>query len=346
MSMSLGCRIIIPATEWLSLLGAYLEGTPFRTDPVLRGESTQDGILTGSPFRTQAILHGGGTLTGTGFATNAELSATMEPSAWLTGTPFRTTPVLTGDTPHAATLTGTGFATEAALYGGGVLTGAGFRSALEAIVDSAAFGTLTGGTFTTTPLLSGYGNEVGILTGTGFVSELQTVVDIDGEIAVTGFPSLIGSPFQTLPILRGSVIVTPGAAFVMNTRTTEVTRYTDFDFRHIVRIGANYYGVKADGFYLLGDYPVTPCYIDTKETDFGVYQSKNLNAVYLNSDTSTMITEYADGVRVAKVPSAHKGRKTKLAKGATARYWKLRIENITRVEGMELLVHTKQRRVG
>jgi hypothetical protein len=138
-------------------------------------------------------------------------------------------------------------------------------------------------------------------------------------------------------------------AYVLNIRTNEVTKYSNMNFMHIVSIGDKYYGVKADGLYLLEGSDDNGTAINgtiiTKETDFGSFQHKRLQYIYLNSDTQTMITAYFDGVQGIPRLSGNAGRKVKLSLGNRGRYWKLKIENIIKIEGVEMIPMKIQRRI-
>lgn len=138
-------------------------------------------------------------------------------------------------------------------------------------------------------------------------------------------------------------------AFVMNTHTSESTRYTNQLWTHIIHVGKKAYGVTAAGLFLLEGATDNGTAINgtatTKETDFGAYQSKRVPYVYLNSDTVTTITPIVDGVTKATQTSSFGGRKTHLARGNAGRYWRFKIDGIVKLEGAEFLPETLQRRI-
>jgi hypothetical protein len=138
-------------------------------------------------------------------------------------------------------------------------------------------------------------------------------------------------------------------AYVLNVHTGESTRYTNQPFMHIIHLGGKAYGVKSDGLYLLEGTTDSGTAISgvltTKDTDFGSFQSKRLEMVYLNSDTATTITPYYDGIATPVVTSGFGGRRTKMAKGANGRYIQLKIADIVKLQGAELLPQELQRRV-
>jgi hypothetical protein len=135
----------------------------------------------------------------------------------------------------------------------------------------------------------------------------------------------------------------------MNVHTQESTKYTAFNFLHIINIGGKPYGVKSDGLYLLEGTTDNGAAINgtvtTKETDFGTFQSKHAPTVYLNSDTTTTITPIVDSVTYPAYSSTFGGRKTVIARGIAGRYWRFKIDGIQQLEGVEFLPETRQKRV-
>lgn len=205
-------------------------------------------------------------------------------------------------------------------------------------------------------------------TGTGIVSgQAASLPFFTLGLAATGTKVITGSaniPFISFGLsyatvnvagpsftitASGSTVVNNAVAYVMNVHTQESTKYSNFGFMHIVQIGGKPYGVKADGLYLLeGANDVATAIngtLTTKETDFGDFKAKMVPKVYLNTDSSTNITPYTDGVAGPTYPGSFSGRKTTLGRGLEARYWKFKISNIQQLEGLEFITESKQRRV-
>ncbi len=138
-------------------------------------------------------------------------------------------------------------------------------------------------------------------------------------------------------------------AYVMNIDTNESWKYSNYTFMHIIHIGGKPYGVKSDGLYLLegatDNGTAINATITTKETDFGTYNKKRLGNVYANSDTDLNITPYYDGTAAGTYHSINSGRKTKMPLGVNGRYIKLKIDNIQKLEGIEILTNVLQKRV-
>jgi hypothetical protein len=147
-----------------------------------------------------------------------------------------------------------------------------------------------------------------------------------------------------------SQAITMAVAYVMNVHTTESTQYSNYPFLHIVHIGGKPYGVKADGLYLLegatDNGTAISGSVTTKETDFGSFNSKHVNEIYLNSDTATTMTPTVDGALIAaSYASSFGGRRIAVARGLEGRYWKFRIDGIKRLEGLEISPLIRQRKV-
>jgi hypothetical protein len=150
---------------------------------------------------------------------------------------------------------------------------------------------------------------------------------------------------------NGLIAAANSVSYVMNVVTQESTRWTNQNFQHIICIGQKNYGVTETGLFEINET------IDTdngvaingtilgKTTDFGVFQSKNVPAVYLDSDTDTTITAFVDDVQKGTYPSSFKGRKCQLGLGNQGRYYQLKIEHVVALNGLEVLVNEKQRRV-
>jgi len=203
----------------------------------------------------------------------------------------------------------------------------------------------------------GSGSETGHAT----IDFVSWSISGTGTFAETASASIVFSAFQSsvvyanIPFVSfaangvGSTAINNTVAYVLNIATEESTRYTNYDFMHIITIGGKHYGVKSDGLYLLeGDTDNGSAIngsITTKDSDHGAYASKRMAYVYMNSDSSTTITPFVDGVEKPKHASSFGGRKTKMARGNKGRYWQLKIENIVTLQGMEILPEATQRRV-
>jgi hypothetical protein len=233
------------------------------------------------------------------------------------------------------------------------VSGGSFRNAL-----SSSFGfDIEGGSFASSITAAIEGPSTFEITGGSFNTIIDIAIQDIGVLAVTGgsfnsellYFSVAGGGFQSSLSASITNTINNSVAYVLNIHTGESTRYTNFPFLHVIAIGGQFYGVKNDGFYLLegadDDGAVINGSITTKETDFGSFHSKRMAYAYLNSDTKTKITPFVDGVQKTHVDSSFGGHKTKMAKGNSGRYWKFKIENIVKLEGLELLPQERQRRI-
>jgi hypothetical protein len=160
---------------------------------------------------------------------------------------------------------------------------------------------------------------------------------------------VIGAWFKVEPLITTEFNAEYAQAYVMNMTNQAVTRYTNYPFIHLAKIGNDYYGFKADGIYkITGSLDVSTDVIGsitTKETDFGVMQSKNVAAVYADTDAKIDVTPIVDGTASIKHSAIFNGRKIKLGRGTTGRYWAFRIDKITELNTLEYLPEQSQRRV-
>jgi hypothetical protein len=180
-------------------------------------------------------------------------------------------------------------------------------------------------------------------------------IDISGS-AELGFISQYlsyASIKLTAPIFTfigtGSETLANTIAYVFNTRTQEVTTYSNYSFLGIIYVNKKPYGVRADGLYLLeGDADITTPIngsITTNASDFNYEVSKNIEQVYLNSDTLVTLTPIVDDVTASPYPSSFGGRRVAIARGLAGRYWQFKIDGVKKLEGLEATCILRQRAV-
>lgn len=212
-----------------------------------------------------------------------------------------------------------------------------------------------------TPTFTAAGTGSPTQNGTAALAFLSWSVASTGTIADSGtatiglpvFTSIWGSaalPFADFAVTAtGSQTVANAVAYVMNINTTESWKYTNQDFLHIIAIGGKFYGVKANGLYLLegstDNGTAINSVIKTKSTDFGSFKSKRVKYFYLNSDTATTVRPIVDEVSQNSHTSSFGGRKCVLALGNQGRYWQFEVSGINKLEGIEVLPIETQRRV-
>lgn len=150
------------------------------------------------------------------------------------------------------------------------------------------------------------------------------------------------APMGRLTAIASAVVEVTYEAYAVNLLPGEgmphqVTRYTNFPFNQIVRFQGNYYGVAADGLYLLGgdtDYdasaPAKPAWsFHTGITDFGSRQVKGARETIVGGRLGPSVTasvsvgEAADQTYSAAIVAGFgaKNYRVKYGKGLNARYW-------------------------
>ena len=314
-----------------------MTGYGFDSITTLAGKPIDSGLV-GYGFATTPQLYQAGLLEGYGFNTVPTLILNPRNESFLVGYGFGTnfTGVWVAGTNGLAQ--GRGFDTQAVLLGGGSLIGRSFASSPVLTASAPITASLVGRSFSTTFAGTATAPEIGKLVGRGFKTDL-------------GFAaSLVGRGFQTLSTITATFGNEIKVAFVMNIANSQVSRYTNYAFNNIVMVGKKYYGVKTDGLYLLEgtDDQGTDIIgsITSKDDDFDDKFSKNIPFVYLGCDDAKIaVTPTVDDVEYPTYVESFDGRKVKMARGIKGRYWRLRIDNIKRLQSMETIQETLDRRV-
>jgi hypothetical protein len=141
-------------------------------------------------------------------------------------------------------------------------------------------------------------------------------------------------------------------AWVTNLALGETTRFLNFDFLHIIRLGGTLYGVKSDGLYALGSATDAGSniagHIKTHPHDFGAFHLKRIPYLYVGSDNTVVVTPAVDGTNVAAYTSDVGAQRTRLNRGSKGRYWAFKIANSSggalKIDGIEPLVEVLSRK--
>lgn len=289
---------------------------------------------------------GGFIFTGQGFSVTPSFGLTPDYNIFFTGQGFSAGLTATLNAIIPISFTGRGYSYSPELLGGFILDGRGFRNGLSSSVVA---------------------SERVSFTGRGYVAGLEASVASIESISFIGrgFAASIyqdgftGRGYKVEPIFSFAPDATYAEAFVMNlvpvtsrnTQNFAVTRYQNFPFYHLAKIGDTYYGINADGFYeLTGEYDevedtLVNGTIHTHSTDYGIFNSKNVPYVYLNGDDDYSVTAFVDDVEQPAFTSGFGGRRAKLARGNKGRYWEFKIEGIKKLQGIEHLPDGLSRRV-
>lgn len=140
---------------------------------------------------------------------------------------------------------------------------------------------------------------------------------------------------------------------------SEMTRYTNFPFTHVVRYKNSYYGANSTGLYLLegttDNGTAIPFEVKTAETDFGKSERKTVESAYLagrigGAETVTLYareeTTHAMNFTTPRNTTPQNHRQ-KFPRGVKARYFALGISGSKEFEldAVELSVGTITRRI-
>ncbi len=295
--------------------------------------------FTGQGYEVIPEFLGGFLFDGSGY--QASLSATLQPDYNInfTGNGYRATLDAHVSVDYDIQFTGRGYRVTPEFLGGFIFNGQGFKASLTAHVETSELISFTGHGYAVNPVMSmtpivaiqftGHGYQVGSLRGIEFN----------------------GRGYAVYPNFDVTINTAYAEAFVMNLLTQEVTRYTNYPFSHLAKIGNDYYGIKADGLYkITGNLDLTDPVTDitsmtTKATDFGEFQIKNVSHLYANADSAFNVTAIVDDVLSVQQAAIFAGRKVKLGQGAKGRYWAFKLDNFSKLQGLEFLPKSRQRRI-
>jgi len=234
-------------------------------------------------------------------------------------------------------------------YGGatGRLTLGSPRVSGFVIQENSIIGSLTLGS----PRISGYGGATGTLTL--------------GSINVSGFVATgtLATGQLKLGSLRINGLIAPFATisnsitYCVNTTNSALTRYTNFNFKKVVRFNNKYYGVKEDGLYLLEGDDDNGTSIDAKfQTSSFNFDSRYLKFVecaYFDQNKDVMnvnvTVENNEAYADYSYMTEFNGKRVKFGRGLTGIYWEFEFSNVNggafNLGATEFLVHEKTRKI-
>ena len=302
--------------------------------------------FTGRGYAVTPEMLGGFIFEGQGYSVTPSLNLAPDYNIFFTSTGYAADLIATLDASIPISFTGRGYSYSPELLGGFILSGRGYNFELSSSVGT---------------------SESIAFTGRGFNAGLTSVVAAVENISFTGRGFRIelfqdgftGRGYAVEPLFSFEPDTAYAEAFVMNliplsgynTQNFAVSRYQNFPFYHLARIGDTYYGINSDGLYeLTGEYDALEDVsvngtIHTHTTDYGIFNSKNVPYVYLNGDDDYSVTAFVDDVEQPAFSSGFSGRRVKLARGNKGRYWEFKIEGIKKLQGIEHLPDGLSRRV-
>ena len=136
---------------------------------------------------------------------------------------------------------------------------------------------------------------------------------------------------------RGGFTEDTSIAYCINTTTGALTRFTNFGFKRIVRINNKYYGLKADGLYLLEGATDNGTTIDARARTgmfhANDYHIKRIQYAYLRENHfATNVGVTADDNEFYPTYtylSAFNGKRVKFAMGVSGIYWDFEFSNVS-----------------
>lgn len=142
-------------------------------------------------------------------------------------------------------------------------------------------------------------------------------------------------------------------------KVDQVTRYTNYPFTQVVRYGNRYYGVAADGLYLLeGDTDngaAIEWAFETCMTDFGATEKKNVASTYVGGETGPVVNytiksgDATDQLHASTTThtNVRRNHRQKYGLGRRSRYYALGLagQGELAVDSIEFEVATTSRRI-
>lgn len=164
------------------------------------------------------------------------------------------------------------------------------------------------------------------------------------EADLSGFPQVSASIAIRFPTftanITGFVTADQVAAYVVNTITSALTVYENFNYNSLVEIGGKYYGAGADGvFELVGDKDNTTINVDatisTGHLHFGSEMQKRMSDFYIAMRSDGNITlnvsvDERDPYEYTLSPydiELLKQRRSLIGKGLKGKYWRFTLTN-------------------
>lgn len=322
--------------SFYTIVNTYVVGRTFETSPIISALETPVIGVVGKGFTSAPTIQSGATARGSSFASTLSVTYSTDNTAHVTGVQFSTNLVASVLTSENVSVIGRGFHTGPILLGAASVAGVGFTTSPAVGGVSSSKAIVTGATFSTSAVISGVMPEIATVVGTGFASGLY-------------YSRIVGGAFSTTPVIQTEFTAEYAEAYVMNIKTNAVSRYQNFPFTHVGRIGDKYYGFDAVGIYELTGTTDTDVEVNgtihTATLDFGVFNSKNVPYMYVNGDDEYTITGYVDDEEQPPFISGFSGRRVKLARGNKGRYWAFKIEGVSKLQGLEFMPDQLSRRV-
>jgi hypothetical protein len=168
-----------------------------------------------------------------------------------------------------------------------------------------------------------------------------------------GLNSTISTSAQVVELIQEGIIFTTSFVYggetytgwVMNSENFAVTQYKQYDFNSLCKLNGQYFGMQADGLYLLegdtDDASYIKAVIRSPKMDLGTSSLKTITQAYigLTCDNDLVMKIITDDKTemwytcVASDTGLHTDR-LRLAKGVIGRYWQFEIvtQNVTELE--------------
>lgn len=161
-----------------------------------------------------------------------------------------------------------------------------------------------------------------------------------------------------LPILYTTASVSSNTtytdvAWVTNLTLEETTKFTNFGFLNVVRLGNTIYGVKSNGFYELDSLTTDNgtsivASVTTHPQNFKQMVYKRIPYMYVQTPNPVVVTSYVDSTTIGPMTTDHGQQKVTMSKGTQGYYWSFNITNVSgnqfKLDGIEPFIDFLKRR--
>lgn len=159
-------------------------------------------------------------------------------------------------------------------------------------------------------------------------------------------------PLLSIAAVASTVSAATSVAWITNLSLEETTKFTNFGFINIVRIGNNIYGVKSNGLYLLGastdNGTSISSHIKTHPNNYKQQTFKRIPYMYIQTQYPVAVTEYIDSETIGPMTTDHGQQKVTMSKGTQGYYWSYKIANVApnsfKIDGIEPFIDFMKRR--
>lgn len=165
---------------------------------------------------------------------------------------------------------------------------------------------------------------------------LETILRANLTFSDNAYQARNDALYKTFSPVNGAMTTKAEAVqYVTNLSTGAVTRYTGYSFSAFCRVGQDLYATRPDGLYKIGastdNSDLFSCLVDFAADELGTKQSKRLENIFfgISSDGrayARLEDDFGRQFNYRLIQRDSSEARIDTAKGASSRFWKLRLE--------------------